>query len=58
MSDSALPPSLPEHFQIENLSEEELDALSQRAQRNARTVHEEAEHAIKQHLRTLDPGED
>ena len=58
MSDSALPPSSPEHFHLENLSEEVLAELSERAQRNARTVHEEAEHAIKQHLRTFDRNED
>lgn len=58
MSDSDLPPSSSEHFQIENLSEEVMDELSERAQRNARTVHEEAEHAIKQHLRTFDRSED
>jgi plasmid stability protein len=54
MSDSAIPTSTLEHFHLENLPEDALTELSERAQRNGRTIHEEAEHAIKQHLAASD----
>jgi hypothetical protein len=54
MSDSTLPPSPFEHFHLEALSEDALTELSERAQRNGRTIHEEAEHSIKQHLAASD----
>lgn len=54
MSDSALPPSSLQQFHFENLSESARVKLSERAQKNGRTIHEEAEHAIKQHLAASD----
>ena len=54
MSDSALPTSLSEQFHLETLSGNALAQLAERAQRNDRSIHEEAEHAIKQHLAASD----
>lgn len=54
MSDSTLPPSQFEHFHLEALSENALAELAERAQRSDRSIHEEAEHAIKQHLAASD----
>jgi len=39
-----------QHLPVPHLSPETHEALSDSAQRNGRTVHEEAEHIIKIHL--------
>jgi len=50
MSDSEIPCETRENLSLPDLSAELLEALSQSAHRNGRTVHEEAEHIIKTHL--------
>jgi hypothetical protein len=43
---------------LPHLSPETHEALSDSAQRNSRTVHEEAEHIIKTHLAASDEDDD
>ena len=58
MSSSSNSQSIGEGLPITYLAPETSEALTESAQLNGRTVHEEAEHVIKTHLAASDEGED
>lgn len=58
MSDLEAPQQAHEDVPLPGLSTDTREALFESAQRNGRTVHEEAEHIIKSHLAASIEDED
>ncbi|MFM8718525.1 MAG: TraY domain-containing protein [Chthoniobacterales bacterium] len=58
MSSFEVPQKAHEDLPLPDLSAEVREALFESAQRNGRTVHEEAEHIIKSHLAASIKDED